>query len=440
MNILFGVTASFSVANLYYAHPILNILADDFGISNHRSSLVPTMLQAGYAGGLLFIVPLGDIVRRRPFVLSLIFAASMLSFPTFLGLSFLVGALTVTPQLMFPLAIQYAPKRHRATMISIVMSGLVFGILVARLLSGIVTEYTSWRNIYWVSFSMQMVIWILLFLLMPDYPVLRPGTSYPVILLKIAKMPFIHPILTQISLVAFLTQGMFTSFWTTLTFQLTDVFRLNPLTIGLFALIGISPVFLNPVISWFLISRIHPSGSMLIAHIVTLAAICIGTFVGTFSLAGPVIWAFLGDLGMNTIIVANRMAIANVDPTAQNAVNAVYMVFMFCGQLFGTAAGNALYAKGGWTHSGAFNIAQMVAGMLIIIARGPHEKGWIGWGDGWNFKDKKVEEKTRTLGGVSDIEANDPAGASELAAGDAEQVDMKTKDCEKESPYASSNI
>ncbi|RYP74996.1 hypothetical protein DL771_002644 [Monosporascus sp. 5C6A] len=232
-------------------------------------------------------------------------------------------------------------------------------------------------------------------------------------------MPFIHPILTQISLVAFLTQGMFTSFWTTLTFQLAGVFRLNPLTVGLFALIGVSPVLLNPVISWFLISRIHPTGSMLIAHIVTLSAICIGTFVGTFSLAGPVIWAFLGDLGMNTIVIANRMAIANVDPTAQNAVNAVYMVSMFCGQLFGTAAGNALYEKGGWTHSGALNIAQMVAGMLIIIARGPHEKGWIGWGDGWNLKNKNVEKMTRTLGGLSDIEANDPAVPSGLAAGDA---------------------
>ncbi|RYP61265.1 hypothetical protein DL770_009829 [Monosporascus sp. CRB-9-2] len=90
------------------------------------------------------------------------------------------------------------------------------------------------------------------------------------------------------------------------------------------------------------------------------------------------------------------------------------------------AAGNALYAKGGWTNSGALNIAQMVTGMLTIIARGLHEKGWIGWGDGWNLKDKKVGEKTRTLGGVSDIEANGPEGA-----GDAEQVDMETKDLEK---------
>ena len=66
------------MANLYYAHPILNILADEFGVSDQRSSLIPTVLQAGYAGGLLFIVPIGDIVKRRPFILFLNFATSML--------------------------------------------------------------------------------------------------------------------------------------------------------------------------------------------------------------------------------------------------------------------------------------------------------------------------------------------------------------------------
>lgn len=371
MNILFGLSGAFSVANLYYSHPILNILADDFDVSDQRSSLVPTLTQAGYAVGLLLIVPVGDIVRRRPMILSLIFMTAFIwlgctltkSFSAFLGLSFLVGLLTVTPQLMFPLAVQYAPQRHRATMISIVMSGLVFGVLVARLLSGIVTQFTSWRNVYWISFGLQVLIWILLFFAMPDYPVLSPGTSYPRILLKIFTLPFFKPELTQNALIAFLTMGMFTSFWTTLTFQLADVFHFSTLAIGLFALIGISPVFLNPVISRFLIAPLHPHGSLIIAHLVTIAAICIGTFVGTFSIAGLIIWAFFGDLGMNAIIVSNRVAIAHVDPKAQNAVNSVYMVHTFCGQLFGTAVGNALYAKGGWTYSGAFNIAQLIAGL-----------------------------------------------------------------------------
>ncbi|KAH9998201.1 MFS general substrate transporter [Xylariaceae sp. FL0662B] len=438
MNILFGAAAAFSVANLYYTHPILNILADDFGVSYERSALVPTIAQAGYAGGLLFIIPLGDIIHRRPMILFLIFTTAMLwlgctltqSFPAFLGLSFVVGLLTVTPQLMFPLATQYAPQRHRATMISVVMSGIVFGILVARLLSGLISQYTSWRNVFWMSFALQVLLGILLFLFMPDYPVLRPGTSYPRLLLKIIQLPFLHPDLTQSALIAFLAMGMFTSFWTTLTFQLADVFHLSTLAIGLFALIGLSPVFLNPVISRLLTARLHPHGTLIIAHLATLAAICIGTFVGTFSLAGPVIWAFVGDLGLNTIVVANRVVIANVDPKAQNTVNSVYMVFTFCGQLFGTAVGNALYARGGWTHSGALSIAQLVVGLLLLVLRGPHEKGWVGWRGGWDLRNLKRKESSGPAR-PQDVEANADT-ATELPTEDEGPKDMGIRDDRKE--------
>ncbi|KAK5635383.1 hypothetical protein RRF57_011095 [Xylaria bambusicola] len=389
---------AFSVANLYYTNPILNILADEFAVSNERAALIPSVTQAGYAGGLLFVVPLGDILRRRYLVLGLVFSTAFswlgctltTSFSSFLGLSFLVGLLTVTPQLMFPLTVQYAPPRHKATMTSIVMSGVVLGILVARLISGIITQYTSWRTVYWLSFGLQALIFVLLFFFLKDYPVARPGTSYPAILWRIVKLPFLSPVLTQMSLVAFLSMGMFTSFWTTLTFQLAEVFKLSTLAIGLFALGGISPVFLNPVVSRLLTSRIHTHGTLIIGLLVTLATVLIGTFVGTFSLAGPIIWTFLGDLGVNTIIVANRMAIANVDPTAHNAVNSVYMIFTFGGQLFGTAVGNTLYAKGGWTWSGALNIAQLGTALLLVLIKGPHEKGWFGWSGGWDLRTPEI--------------------------------------------------
>jgi predicted MFS family arabinose efflux permease len=290
-------------------------------------------------------------------------------------------------------------------MISIVMSGVVLGILIARLLAGIVTQFTAWRNVYWISFALQALLSILLFLFFPDYPILRQGTSYPALLWKIVKLPFSKPVLTQASLNGFMMMGLYTCFWTTLTFQLAHVFNMATLTIGLFALIGLAPVLLNPVVSRLLTARIHPSGTQLIAHTVSLLGVCIGTFVGSSSLAGPIIWAFLGDLGMNTIVVANRMAIVNVDPKAQNAVNSVYMVFTFAGQLFGTATGNALYARGGWTYSGGFGIALCGVSSLVVVARGPHETGWFGWGGGWDLSNKSAEKEERRPN-HSDVEEN----------------------------------
>ncbi len=304
------------------------------------------------------------------------------------------------------------------------MSGLVFGVLLARLLSGIITQYTTWRAVYWLSFGLQLAVFVLLFLFMPDYPVLRPGTSYPQILLKIVKMPFLHPLLTQQSLIAFLQMAMFTSFWTTLTFQLADKFNLSTLVIGLFALIGLSPVCLSPLVSHFMISRIHPSGSLLVAHIAVLASVLIGTFVGNFSLAGPVIWAFVGDLGMNAIVVASRTAIAKIDPKAQNAVNAVYMVFTFCGQLSGTAAGNSLYAEGGWLYSGGLSIAFVAVSLLMVFVRGPHETGWIGWRGGWNLS--KIPEN------AAGPQAQGPAQSAPITPSDEEKGQETTSEEDSE--------
>lgn len=127
LNLLFGFAAAFTVANLYYTHPILNKLADDFHVDQERVSLIPTLAQAGYAAGLLFLCPLGDIFKRRPFVLLLVWftatawsvyaseeneiGISVLtsadriglcitnSFPVFCFLSFLTALTTVTPQL-----------------------------------------------------------------------------------------------------------------------------------------------------------------------------------------------------------------------------------------------------------------------------------------------------------------------------------------------------
>lgn len=291
---------------------------------------------------------------------------------------------------MFPLAVQYSPLRHRATMTSIIMSGLVFGIAGARILAGIVSQFVSWRIVYWIAFGLHIGTVLLLVLYMPDYPIGRAGTSYLGCLRTTARLPFLHPVLTQQSLIAFLTMAVFTCFWTTVTFELTDAFSFSALDLGLFSLIALAPVFLNPVVARLVTARLHPTGTLIIAHIVGLAGVCIGTFVGDFSIGGLIARAFLGDLGMNTAVVANRMAIANVHPDAQNAVNSVYMVFTFCGQMSGTAAGNKLYAEGGWIPAGILMICFLGVSFGLVLIRGPHETGWVGWSGGWDLRGKHV--------------------------------------------------
>jgi hypothetical protein len=78
LNVLFAFAGAFTVANLYYNHPILNILAHDFNVPYEKVAQIPTVMQAGYAIGLLFLCPLGDLFRRRVFVtLLVLFTATL---------------------------------------------------------------------------------------------------------------------------------------------------------------------------------------------------------------------------------------------------------------------------------------------------------------------------------------------------------------------------
>ncbi|PBP26953.1 MFS multidrug transporter-like protein [Diplocarpon rosae] len=318
LNLLFAFAATFTVANLYYSHPILNILAIEFDVSNEKASQVPTMAQAGYAAGLLFICPLGDIFRRRAFVLILVF-------------------FTATMYLIF----------------------------------------------------------LLLFLFMPDYPSTNPGgIKYFRILLSVLQMLCKHPVLVQACLIGFLTSSTFTSYWTTLTFLLSSSpYTYDSVVIGLFALIGISAICLGPFYSRAVIDRFVPILSVVLGLMYCLVGVVIGTYTGKFTVAGPIIQAFAIDLGLQTSQIANRSAIYAIEPKARNRVNTAYMVCVFCGQLTGTAAGNRLYAQGGWIASGSASLGMLCGALLLCFVRSPWNPGWVGWKGGWSIRRRDLGPK-----------------------------------------------
>lgn len=314
------------------------------------------------------------------------------SLRTFEGLSFIVAVTTVTPQLMLPLVGELAPPNRRAAALGIVTSGLTIGILVARVLSGTVTNFVSWRYIYWMSAGLQYLIVILLWLFMPHYPSTNPGgLNYFYILYSVFRMLTKHGVLVQASLIAFCTSGTFTSFWTTLTFLLSSPpYNYKPLPIGLFGLIGIFGTLFIPIFARIVTDRFVPLFSVIVGEIMCLVAIVIGTYTGTFTVAGPVIQAFLLDAGMQTVAVANRSAIYAIEPKARNRVNTAFMLATFCGQLTGTSVGNKLYAEGGWIRSGSCSVGFICGTFFLVAMRGPWVDGWVGWKGGWSMlkKDK----------------------------------------------------
>lgn len=173
--------------------------------------------------GLILVAPLGDLLRRRSLLLFLVFASGTLSIAlavtqsviVFEVVSFFVGIITVTPQVLVPLAADLAPPHRRAASIAVVYSGLLFGILLARVLAGVIAQFSSWRNVYFMAVGVQYMIFFVLYGMLPDYPAKSPELGYLRILTSMAKFAVTEPILIQGCLVSCTASACFTNFWVT---------------------------------------------------------------------------------------------------------------------------------------------------------------------------------------------------------------------------------
>lgn len=322
---------------------------------------------------------------------------------------------------MLPLVGELAPANRRPLALSIVVSGNLLGIVIARILSGVVAQFTHWRNIYWIALALQYIIFVALYLFMPAYPSTNPLPKgnrikiflreYPRLLFSILTLAFNNPVLVQAGLISYCTSVSFTNFWTTLTFLLSSPpYSLPPVPIGLFGLIGVAGIFLGPLYAKYMIQPLKiPLYSVIVGEAVNLIGCCIGTYTGKITLAGPVIQALGLDAGLQITQIANRNAIYAVAPDARNRVNTVFMICTFLGQITGTSAGNKIYNQyNGWVSSGSLSVAIVALSFVVVAARGPHETGWIGWGGGWGKKDnRKLDKEHKSTAAVDDQDPNE---------------------------------
>ena len=176
---------------------------------------------SSYATGLLTISTLGDLLPRRPLVLVLINISAALTIGlavtsnliVFEVLSFFIGVFSVTPQILMPLAADLAPPERRASALSIVLAGLLFGVLIARVLAGVVAQFVSWRVVYYISIAVQYAVLVSIYWLLPDYPAKNKGTTYFGILWSMAKFCVTEPLLMQAALINLPSSACFSNFW-----------------------------------------------------------------------------------------------------------------------------------------------------------------------------------------------------------------------------------
>ncbi|KAJ7607119.1 major facilitator superfamily domain-containing protein [Mycena polygramma] len=413
LNVLFGFASTFIVANLYYCQPLLIQFSESFGVDYNRVSRIPTLLQAGYATGILLISPLGDLVRRRQLIIFLALISASLTIGlavtpnlvVFETLSFLIGVVSVTPQIMIPLAADLAPPERRASAISVVFSGLLFGILIARVLAGIIAQFTSWRVVYYLAIGVQYLVLVASYFVIPDYPAKNKHLSYWGILRTMAKFAFTEPILIQACLINLASSACFTNFWVTLTFLLGGPpYLYSTLAIGLFGLIGIFGVACGPIVGR-LIDRLVPWYASLVSTFALLGFQAIQVGAGDVSVAAIVVVIMGLDVFRQMLQMSLATSVFSISAAARARLNAIFVLSLFIGQLMGTAAGTQVFTTYGWRPAAALNLGFYGWILGVIMLRGPHcaRFTWFGFEGGWEARKSVVDaRKTAAMPGTGE--------------------------------------
>ncbi|KAG2068219.1 MFS general substrate transporter [Suillus decipiens] len=431
LNVSFGIASTLVVANLYYCQPILIQLSASFHVTYDEVARIPTLVQAGFGIGLLFITPLGDMLRRRQLILLLVVFSTTLTIGlaitknlvVFEIISFLIGLTTVTPQILMPLAADLAPPARRGSAISVVQSGFLLGILIARVLSGIVANFTSWRFVYCMSIGIQSIVLGGAYMLLPDYPVKNRDLSYLGMFRSMAKYIVTEPLVGQIMLTNWAASACYTNWWVTLTFLLGGPpYYYSTVIIGLFGLIGMLAVIIVPLFGR-LLDRLVPWWSGMVSTVLLLAFQAVQTGAGGINIAAVVISCFGLDMFRQIQSISLSTLMFSISETARSRLNALTIISVFLGQVTGTSVGTDVFVRYGWRADSALFMAMFVFQLAVLFLRGPHcpRNRWFGYEGGLGFW-KTLPSKQSQLNASDNTKS---AGCDHLVVVSSEKGDAK---------------
>ena len=343
------------VANIYYNQPLLAAIGRDFGVSDSRASLIATATQAGYTLGMLLLVPLGDKLERKRFILWLLFgvagclagAALAPSFWILAAASVLIGLCSAVPQLLLPMAAALAPEADRGRIVGRIMSGLLLGILLSRTISGFVAAHLGgWRVVFGGAAGLMLALAALLAWQLPrSYPSFR-GT-YAELMRSLGALVRELPTLRRSALVGMGAFAGFSVFWTTLVFHLeSPTYHYGSDVAGLFGLVGAAGALAASLAGQAADTQ-GPRFAILVGVVLALAAYVVLGLTGGW-LVGLVLGVLLLDVGVQAAHISNQTLIFSLRPEARSRLNTVYMTGYFTGGSLGSVLGGWAWMHYGW--------------------------------------------------------------------------------------------
>jgi predicted MFS family arabinose efflux permease len=371
LTFLFAVAAGAAVANLYWAQPLLGLIAADLDVTTATAGLLVTATQIGYAVGILFLVPLGDILDRRRLVPALMLCAAGAlglcalapSFGVLLVAITVLGLTTVSGQLLTPLANDLADDDRGGSAVGTVVAGILTGILASRTISGLVADVAGWRAIFLLAAAAAVVFAVVMYRVIPS---LAPKTrlAYPALIASVAVVVARERVVRWTLVLSATGFAAFTMFWTALTFLLSGPpFDYPVSVIGLFGIAGLAGA-----VAAQRSGRLHDLGRSLpatgAAWVLVLVSFVVAIFAGRSVLLVIAVVIVL-DAALQASGILNQLRVLAVSREARSRLNTAYMTANFLGGAAGSAAAVALWSVGGWT---AVSLAGVtLSGFALVV-------------------------------------------------------------------------
>ncbi|MFI0965820.1 MFS transporter [Streptomyces sp. NPDC021080] len=372
--LLLAVTCGVTVANVYFPQAVSPLIADGLHVPSSSAALVVTCAQLGYAAGIFLLVPLGDRMRPRSLVTTLLLitcaglllAATATRLPVLAAAGALVGLTTVVPQILIPMAAGLSSPQRRGAVTGTLLSGLIGGILLARTFSGVLGQWLGWRAPYLAAAALAL-------LLAPVMAVALPRTApstdqpYPKLLAAPVRLLRTEPLLRRSCQYQVLVFAAFSAAWTALALFVTGPrYHLGTPAVGVIALVGAAGMLATPI-AGRRTDRDGPDAVSLVCLTGTVTAgvlLMAGNLGGPVGLVGLAAGMLLLDVAMQSGQVANQARIFALRPEARARLNTAYMTCAFLGGSAGSWLGVRAYSAFGW--DGVCALVTVLAGLALL--------------------------------------------------------------------------
>lgn len=373
--LVMSIACGLTVANLYYIQPLLADIAKTFHVNQLIIGFAAMLTQIGYAIGMIFILPLGDIKEKRKLIVIMLLCSIISLMSMFFSSniyillisSFTVGLTSIIPQLIIPLAAQLSSPRQRGQTIGRIMSGLLIGILLSRTISGILGSYFGWRAVYLIAAIMMLTLMLILRKLIPLCEPIS-DIKYTKLLKSMIHLIKTEPILREASINGALMFSAFSAFWTSLIFLLeSSHYNMGAEAVGLFGLVGIIGALASPIVG----KVADKKGSSFTIGVCIIIVIIAYLFFSLFSfkILGLILGITLLDLGVQSCNVSNQARIHSLNEKTRNRLNTIYMVNFFLGGALGSFLGPYSYSHFGWYGVCTFGLATQIIAIILHKTR-----------------------------------------------------------------------